>query len=555
MKAKAEEMRVLVLGNMEPDSNFMLQRYPSLRHVLGGTGTFWDIFDFCGDHARAIDLERHCRRRPEACSYFSRLNLVRANGLLIERVLSLQPDVVLLHSASHYSFFLLPQTMHQLTDRGIVTVGALGDDEWQFDFNVQWLPVFDACVGYTQEECLRYQSYGDEVFHLPIGYPPRDPWSGGRFPVSAQEQDIDVLFIGRPYPPRPNILRRVAQSLGTNYNFHLYGNSEWRHHNELAPHYKGFLPAKKMPSVIARAKINLCLMEGPADEEPHMNAKIFETLMGSDCLAVATEYEVLKNQYGLTNEEDVVYYSSADDLIEKLLRHLNDREARVRIARNLRDSLEEFSYDVLYRRLFQRIRESFGDKIRSSVRVESGPYWRNRADHDELTRDDGDDEEVLLCQLADLSGSAPKARWVIVSRDGMSLDRSAIEVLAFLERNGMVRDVNLFAAAVPGNVPSYSFLPLTNAMIVSATTARGHHRLLESGFIGRLLFLAFSRSTVESFQLVLFRATSGTWYERLFATIGEFLRYCRHDRSLRAIRRFFEAAWERWTGNWPSTKI
>lgn len=214
-------------------------------------------------------------------------------------------------------------------------------------FIASYLPMFDAVTVYTTAAIKNYKDYGYKLMHLPLGATFPEPSFGP--PV----QDIDALFVGRPYGPRAAMINSLVDR---GISVSVYGSQEWR---SLIPAqiYKGHLPNEFYEATVARAKILLGFMEAPDGGPIHINAKIFDAAkVGRFCLL--TYYEPIFSEYNLVEGESIVTYNNVNDLYAKVRHYLAHPEEREliasRTARLLRASSD-------YRRLYRRLIETFLD--------------------------------------------------------------------------------------------------------------------------------------------------------------------------------------------------
>ena len=282
--------------------------------------------------------------------YFDHADIVDLNQRFLDHVLSHDWDILCLCTISHYAYFLLPGTLCQLSGAGKLVVGFFGDDETMFHQHKYWLGLFDAVVAYSEREVERYQQWNRHTYLLPI--------SIGEFPdiPPAPDRDIDVIFVGRPYGVRADMIRAVKEA---GISIQVFGSKRWGDYPELGDIYQGFLNREVFWQQLSRAKIVLNLMEDVTGKGSHLNAKVFETAMAG-ALSVTTYYPPFETTYGLEDGEHVVFYRSIDDVIAKLKYYLTHDERRERIAERLQKHLlEHFSYRDLYRKLFTDLEDQW----------------------------------------------------------------------------------------------------------------------------------------------------------------------------------------------------
>jgi glycosyltransferase involved in cell wall biosynthesis len=355
--------KYLIATNLHPEHYFMNQRYPGMVKALDKSRVnFIDIFDFYNDPEKAQQLENLCFDALKLRSYFNRANIAKLNNLFLEHALSYDWDILCLCSMSHYGLYILPDTIRKLSQRGLV-VGFFGDDEFNFKYNRFWPRLFDAVVAYTEKEVKLYQRWNPYTYLLPVGVD-----SEGL--ELADVRGTDVMFVGSPYGNRVEILTKVQQA---GVNLKIYGSRRWAQYAALNGCYQGFLEAKDYWKVLSQAKIVLSLMED-LNGKPHINGKVFEATKVK-AMALATYYPPFETTYGLQEGKDIVFYHSLEDLISKLKYYLEHLDEQQHIAENLRRKIvENFTYEKLYKSLFDNLDRQLEGSLSGTVFTERPPY-------------------------------------------------------------------------------------------------------------------------------------------------------------------------------------
>jgi hypothetical protein len=354
----SESPRILFAANLYPEHNFMMQRYESIVAALEGYDvTFIDILDFFGDHERAMELERMCFDGKRLRRFFDEADIVDLNRNFLNHVLSYEWDILCLCTISHYSYFLLPDTLRALSQERKLVVGFFGDDETMLSSHKFWVRLFDAVVAYSEHEVRQYQQWNSYTYLLPIGL--------GKLPDVPQdrEKDIDVIFVGRPYGTRVEMIRAIKAS---GIGIQVFGSKSWLDYPDLEDVYQGFLERDAFWQQIGRAKVILNLMEDTAGK-PHINAKVFEAAMVG-AFSLVTCYPPFETTYGLEDEKSVAFYHSTPDLVAKLEYYLTHEEHREQIAHQLQcHLLMHFTYEKLYKNLFSKLESQWRDGVSQSV--------------------------------------------------------------------------------------------------------------------------------------------------------------------------------------------
>jgi hypothetical protein len=243
--------------------------------------------------------------------------------------------------------------LDKLKGCGILTVGFLGDEEWCLEDVRIYAPIFDLSVVYTNKALIAYDNTENNLFKLSVGAS-FSSFEGLPNDITDLNRDIDVLFIGRPYEPRPKIINHL---ISEGIDVHVYGSKKWA---EKMPekNYKGFLDHSEYNSTLLKAKIVLGLMEPPENKgELHINAKIFDAAKGG-ALAVASKYKGFESEYGLKDGQTIISYDDERDLTEKIKYFLKNPEERLDIARRSTYFLREKNdYFLTYSKLIQHVSE------------------------------------------------------------------------------------------------------------------------------------------------------------------------------------------------------
>jgi hypothetical protein len=320
----------VVLANLSPDSHFSLERRPGLEAALRTRAErveWLSIYDF----------ERICTES----------GVDDASAALISKTAT--ADVLLVHK--EILEIVPPGVLKRISAQGPLVVGFLGDEEWALEETSRFLPAFDISVVYSGMAMDAYSRYQHTLLRLPVGA------SFSEQPVSQGiNEDIDVLFIGRPYNPRPALMRFLVKE---GVAVRVFGSEDWKRAIPDA-NYGGFLPNDEYNSTLARSKIILALMEAPGGLATHINAKVFDAAKAGK-LAIATRYPPFETDYGLREGESIVTYGSPQELVAKIQEYLGSPVRRRAIGAAMSAALREgFDYSVLYAQLLDRI-----DRMRS----------------------------------------------------------------------------------------------------------------------------------------------------------------------------------------------
>ena len=335
--------RAAVIANLRSNSHFLLERKPALASSLEELGV--EILWFCIYDLKAKSLSTSIKDSTKEL-----------------RVKLQNVQVVFAHKECLE--FLTMDFFNTLPC--VASLGFLGDEEWQMGLIANYLPMFDIATVYTSKALTSYSSYGYRLMHLPVG---------GIFHSRGQTspiQDIDVIFVGRPYGRRVMMIKElIAQGI----HVHVYGSQEWKKRIP-SDAYKGYLNNKVYEATVARAKIVLGFMEAPNNSSVHINAKIFDAAKAKR-FCLLTRYQPFYEDYGLVEGESIVTYDGVQDLCRKVKFYLDHPRERELIASKCSFILKtSANYILLYRNLaknfFLDIRQS---DFRTPMRHNSG--WQS----------------------------------------------------------------------------------------------------------------------------------------------------------------------------------
>jgi hypothetical protein len=304
----------------------------------------------------------------------------RLNRDLLEMAERERPDVVWTDKL----LAMQPQTLQRLRGMGIATVsymidnpfGRRGDPGWRL--YMRDIPFYDLHVVQRDANIADYMSRGardvikvQTAYEPTIHFPPPAGWSDA-------DRDREVSFIGTPYDRRGEFLTRLWKEFGLPVT--VSGGLIWKQH--LTPEavgaiYRGNgeLFREAYREGIWRSKINLSfLTHSNHDEFAH---KSFEIAACGGFLLVERSEGHLQR---FVEDEEVVFFSTIEECVEKIRRFLPDEAARARIAAAGRARAERSGYhnDRQVGLIVERVRP-----ILERVREMAGPPRQvpERADH------------------------------------------------------------------------------------------------------------------------------------------------------------------------------
>lgn len=229
-----------------------------------------------------------------------------------------------------------PETLDYMRALGIATVSYMIDNPFGTRQDPGWrlymkcIPHYDLHVVQRDKNILDYSSRGArDVIKIQTAYEPTL-----HFPPSAgwgdKDRDREVSFIGTPYDDRATTLSNLMKL--HDINVVISGNErQWR--RALSPesfsrmYREGELYQQHYREAIWRSKINLSfLTHANQDEFVHKSFEIAGC--GSFLLAERSEGHLQR----FREDEEAVFFSTFDELVEKIHRYLPDEAGRQRIA-------------------------------------------------------------------------------------------------------------------------------------------------------------------------------------------------------------------------------
>ena len=302
-----------------------------------------DLYSLFGEHKyKPTNIE-------DREKFLQSANILKINNNFKEFVFEKKPNVLLLGTVDNYRDFLLPSTISSIRETGILVSGILGDDEFNHFQNRFFIGWFDSFVAYVKSIVQYY-----EDFNLTKGYYfPNSCYLGNKkFSSFSQDTKYDAILIGAPIANRPAMITALIDA---GLRVAIYGSNKWIKYNHLRGNYFGFVPAEDFNEVLLSSKIVLAFLEYDIDGSLHMNTKIWEAVRVAR-LPIATKYEPLINDYGLTHEDNIILYESEKHLVDLVLYYSNNDEERMNIAMKLFEKVQnEFDYFILYKDLFTNL--------------------------------------------------------------------------------------------------------------------------------------------------------------------------------------------------------
>ncbi|HWA86499.1 MAG TPA: glycosyltransferase [Opitutus sp.] len=350
---------ILLACDTLPGNPWDRDRLPAIRRALEGRAhCIRDIYEF--DSAS----EAHALHRTKAVGFFTNEKLRDLNERFYRHVVASGCKIVVLATVDNYAQFLRPETIARLRAEGFFTVGILGDDEFTWRRNRLYVFLFDRVVAYVKRWADYYNSLRPGCCHcLPNScfFTERD-FSALQVPEAGKAHDVGLF--GSVFPAR----RRVVEHLvDAGLKVSLFGGAGWRKIRKLRPFHRGFVASADFDATVRRCRIVLATLEDHLTGALHMNTKIWEAVRNGQ-MCIATRYAPLIEDYGLVEDEDIVLYDSAEDLVAKARHYLAHPAERRRIAENaFRKVSARFDYAEMYRVFFDWVEREAAESDRPAA--------------------------------------------------------------------------------------------------------------------------------------------------------------------------------------------
>jgi hypothetical protein len=298
----------------------------------------------------------------------------KLNRDLLRLARTVQPDILWADKL----LLLQPRTLKTLHKMGIATVSYMIDNPFGPRKDPGWrlymkdLPLFDLHIQQRDVSLAHYRQRGArDVMKVLIGFEPTVHFPSPE-PITDKDRDRCVSFVGTPYDDRAEVLTRLAEAgLPVTISGSERAWSRALSPSAFAAMFRGGeLYGSDYREAIWRSKINISFLTKSNQDE--YTQKSFEIAgCGGFLLAERSQGHSLK----FKEDEEAVFFSSADELIEKIRRYLSDEAARTRIAaagyaRAMRDGYDSDSQVGL---VLARVREIM-DRTSRAPQAQHNPF-------------------------------------------------------------------------------------------------------------------------------------------------------------------------------------
>lgn len=197
------------------------------------------------------------------------------------------------------------------------------DDEWRFSRFDRPMALFaDGCSTSYNGNIKDFRSFGANVICIPVFSNPKD-----FFPLDC-EFIYDVSFIGAASPVRYECVKYIIES---GIDIKVFGNG-WSAYTDIASNWGGVLNRSEMNDVFNASIINLNFFWTGAGGDRIQIKGRFAEIIHSGGFQIVNWCPELFSDYGLSEGESVVTFSSFKDLTDKIKYFLNNPSERSRIS-------------------------------------------------------------------------------------------------------------------------------------------------------------------------------------------------------------------------------
>ena len=205
-----------------------------------------------------------------------------------------------------------PENLQDWREKGFRVVGFFPDDDWRFEnYSKFKAKEFFCSVTFSYGAINKYKANNLRVIQGHWGANPKY-----YFPIPSLNS-YDVSFVGRRYAVRENFIIPLRQA---GISVHGFGRN-WK---------SGYIPFKDLVSIFSNSRINLNFNISMVDSKiKEIKARVVEVPMCGGFLL--TSYAEGLEEYFRIGEE-IICFTSLQDLISKVKYYLENDEERKKIA-------------------------------------------------------------------------------------------------------------------------------------------------------------------------------------------------------------------------------
>jgi len=268
----------------------------------------------------------------------------RLNRDLLRLAEKHRPDVLW----ADKQLLVTPRTLKKISAMGMTTVSYMIDNPFGPRKDAGWrmylkcLPHYDLHVQQRDVSLGTYRKHGaKDVIKVLIGFEPTEHFPPP-VPMTDKDCDREISFVGTSYDDRAAKLTKLIE-MGLPVT--ISGpERRWRRSLSSQIMRTSYVPGdfygKEYREAIWRSKINLSFLTKSNEDE--YTQKTFE-------IAGCGEFMIVERSEGHTSRfkegEEAVFFSTTEELVEKINRYLPDEEARRRIGLAGRERALRDGYD------------------------------------------------------------------------------------------------------------------------------------------------------------------------------------------------------------------
>lgn len=343
-------LRILVVlpfyGGSLPIGQFCVQALRDLGHTV-------EVFDAPEFHSAYTALQS-LRVTTDRLEYLENSFVQLVSQAVLAKTETFEPDLVLALAQAP----LTRQALKRLRKNGVCTAMWFVEDYKVFTYWRAFAPLYDFFAVIQQEPFFsELQAVGQaNALYLPMAALPSFHTPHSMEPLEQRKYGADIAFLGAGYPNR-----RVAFRQLTHLDFKIWG-TEWDAEPLLEKHLqrKGErISPEECVSIYNATKINLNLHSSIDDKVlvtggDFVNPRTFE-------LAACGAFQLVDNRSMMTDlfdPDELVTFTSMEELLELIPEFLEDDERRRGIARAARERvLTEHTYQHRMQTLISFITE------------------------------------------------------------------------------------------------------------------------------------------------------------------------------------------------------
>jgi spore maturation protein CgeB len=329
-------MKILYAAGLSPNDTSLYRLWALQR--LGHEVIPFNAFDY--DSSQPII-------RKLAFRFSAGPGVSRLNRDLIRIAESEKPDILWTDKL----LSMRPDTLNRMRALGIATVSYMIDNPFGTRQDPGWrlymkdIPFYDLHVVQRDKNILDYTARGargvikiQTAYEPTLQFPPSPAWSDA-------DRNREVSFIGTPYDDRAQVLTRLWRDCGLSVS--LSGNPrQWRRAMEPSAFAgifrEGELYQQQYREAIWRSRINLSfLTHSNQDEFVHKSFEI------AGCAGFLLAERSAGHLQRFKEDEEAVFFTGFDELVQKIRLYLPDEASRQRIATagNLRAARDGYHND------------------------------------------------------------------------------------------------------------------------------------------------------------------------------------------------------------------